>query len=106
MRTLITIIALLTINFGTAQKIYKSIQGSYENPIIGDVTIEGYELTYGGQTFIYQTETDNSALDNYVSYSQLGEKRLIFVRVTFNGAKYLQFKGGEYILIPKEKEKK
>lgn len=106
MRILITIIALLTINFATAQKIYKKIQGEYENPIIGDITIKGYELTYNGYTHIYQSESDNDVLDNYVYYKYPEEEGTISVRVTRNGTKYLTFSDGEYILIPKEKEKK
>ena len=105
MKKVITTLILLIGFSAFSQKIHKSIQGSYENPHIGDVTIEGYEFTYGGNTYIYQTETDNIS-DNYVSYSTPGEKGTVYVKVTSNGNKYLQFSDGEYILIPKEKEKK
>ena len=99
----LTLLLVLAFNFTTAQKIYKEIQGSYENPHIGDVTLDGYELTYGGNTYIYKTETDNGFSDNYVSYSTPGEKGTVSVRVTYNGNKYIQFSDGEYILIPKGK---
>ena len=87
MRTLVTIIVLLAINFANAQKIYKEIQGEYENPILGDITIEGYELTYRGFTHIYQSETDHRTGDNYVYYKYPEEEGTISVRVTYNVTK-------------------
>lgn len=101
MKTLITIITILTINFASAQKIYKKIQGEYENPHLGDITIKGFELTYSGYVYIYQSETEYDVIDNYVYYRNPDDEKPIAIKVTERGTKYLVFGDGEYILIPK-----
>ncbi|GAH04997.1 unnamed protein product [marine sediment metagenome] len=101
MRTLITIIAFLAINFANAQKIYKEIQGEYENPIIGDITIEGYELTYRGFTHIYQSETDNRTGNkiqvhqdlNYDYYKRLIDELAI---AQMTNPKYMKIATGKF----------
>jgi hypothetical protein len=100
MKTIALLVTLLIGFSAFSQEIHNRIQGEYENPHIEDIIIKGYELTYGGNTYLYKSETDNLG-DNYVTYSSttIGEK--IFIRVTRNNKKYLELDSENYILIRK-----